>query len=147
MNYEMTEMVSIYCFVSVSTISVWAFSMLFLPDDRILNVVNFMGIFFHFVYYFYYYRWIVCVCHMLYMICFIVVQYLYIIQIGLYAVYCIVVFHINMFWILAYTRSTDFFPAFFITTEILTRNIYITTYLLLSHSHTIFYFSGYIKTK
>lgn len=57
------------------------------------------------------------------------------------------VIHLAILWILIYTRPTELFVAFFITAEILMRNLYIATYLLLSCSHPIFYFSGYTKTK
>jgi hypothetical protein len=146
MDYEITENVCIYCFVSVSTILLWVSSLLFLPDDWVLHRINFMGILCHFMYYLYDCR-MVRVCHMLYMIGFTSVHYMYIFQIGFYVFYCIVAFHIILLWIILYTYPTPLFLSFFITSQILTRNLYIATYLLLSHVHPIFYFSDYSKTR
>lgn len=146
MNYELSENVFIYCFVSVSTVLLWGFSMIVLPDERILHILNLMGILFHFVYYLYSCR-IVLVFHLLYKICFIVIHYFYIFQIGFYVFQTIVMIHLFFLWILFYTRSTYLFIVFSIMVEILTRNLCIATYVLMSCSHPIFYFSGYTKTK
>lgn len=146
MAHEMTENVFIYCFVSVSSVLLWGVSMFILPDERILHVLNQVGILFHFVYYLYFSR-IVLVFHMLYMLCFMVIHYFYIFQMGIYVFQTIVLIHLLFLWILIYTRPTYLFIVFSIMVEMLTRNLCIATYVLMSCSHPIFYFSGYTKTK
>ena len=146
MNYEISENVCMYCFVSVSTVLLWGVSVMVLPDERILHVLNLMGILFHFLYYLYFCK-IVFVFHMLYIICFMIIHYFYIFQIGIYVFQIIFMIHLLFLWILIYTRSTYLFIVFSIMVEILTRNLCIATYVLLSCSHPIFYFSGYTKIK
>jgi hypothetical protein len=66
---------------------------------------------------------------------------------GFYVFQTIVLIHLLFLWILIHTRPTYLFIVFSIMVEMLTRNLCIATYVLMSCSHPIFYFSGYTKTK
>ncbi len=144
---ENKDNVCIYCFVFFSSLILWVSSIFLLPYDYILHMLNFVGIIFHFLYYLYFCK-IVLFFYMIYMTFFTFIHYVYILQIGFYVFQSIVVIHLVILWILIYTHHfTELFIALSIIAEMLTRNIYIATYLLLSYSHPIFLFSGYTKTK
>lgn len=142
MVYEITENVLIYCFVSVPSVLMWGVSMLILPDERILHALNLVGIVFHFVYYVYFCR-IVMMFYLSHIICSMVAHYLYIFQMGVYVFYTILMLHLLFLLVFIYTHRSYLF---IIIMEILTRNLCVATYLLLSRTHPIFYFSGYTKT-
>jgi len=145
MHYDMRENIIICCFVFVSSVMLWFFSLLLLPYDFFIHALNFSGILSHLHFYLTLSRNSFFL-YLLHTIVSMVVHYLYIFQMGFFICQIILLNHLFFLWFLLWARSTIFFTMSCVTVEILLRHIYICTYFLLSCPHPIFYFSGYIKT-
>lgn len=131
---DLTVNLTIYSFVFVSSILLWCSSLLFLPSYPLLHVVNGAGILFHYMYYLYF-NFIVLLMYMCYMGFSLIVHYVYLSRMGPEIFINLFIIHLLFVWILYYSRNTQLFLPCWIMIEILIRNLYIVTYMLLSHRH------------
>jgi hypothetical protein len=135
----------VYCFVSTSTCFLWGLSYLFLPTDRLLHFLNLCGVCLHSLYHLFFYPRIIDLYALFKMID-TIVHLVYIFQIGFYFFLGIATLQLVSIVILARNRFSQSFVYLWIAYEIAIRCLYMSSYILLSYTNDIFYFSGYIKT-
>jgi len=145
MIHDIEDKTLIYCFVFVSTFLQWGSSLIFLPFHNFLHALNSICFLLDFFYYLFCCRF-VFVSYIVFKTITIALHYFYIFQID-FSVFTYIVFvHLLMMISVLYSRYTPFHVQWIIIIEILTRNIYISTYMILSVCSQNFYYSGYIKT-
>lgn len=129
MNHELSPPVLVGCFAATPTILLWMCSVIFIPNDWILHMVDFVGIVSQFLFYFSFHQCFIPF-YLMYMIIFIGLHCTYTFQLGPFVFVVMVLLHLMLYRVLFSVR--DNLVLYFILVEMFLRVLSITTYLIFS---------------